>query len=350
MTATRELSPVGTMILLWLLVPRQEAGTTSSLVKALKPLLEHRWSGSAEQGRVIDEELAALESAEQLTQVKKRSVRFVVTDEGKRAGLAALGVTTLPKGGWKAIKKYLLASALALPASAAKSTPKSAVDAEHVGGTILKHHYQLQVGERSTPLQAVDALVWRALGVETEKRLTLKALQEWVLKRELGLEKVPDPEKAAGQLAAKLVGATRAGGAELQLAVIRRWIDGAPVVPQISDVAPPTSTALKPASSAEREPINDDASFAAGVLEAARASKTGRFGEDKVFISHVFRKLVDEGAIADDATAFKDRLISAHRDDHLTLSRADLVGAMSPADVDSSEARYLGATFHFIHV
>lgn len=130
------------------------------------------------------------------------------------------------------------------------------------------------------------------------------------------------------------------------MAAITQWLNGQDVASP-GKAQPGAVLSLNPPKAVP--PLDDDA-FAARVLEAARASKTGRFGERKVFISHVFRALVREGVIADDADAFKERLVSAHRKGLLSLSRADLVEAMEPEDVEASEARYLSASFHFIGI
>ena len=47
---------------------------------------------------------------------------------------------------------------------------------------------------------------------------------------------------------------------------------------------------------------------------------------------------------------FKQRLLRANQAGLLSLSRADLVEAMDPADVRASEISSLGATFHFVRV
>lgn len=141
--------------------------------------------------------------------------------------------------------------------------------------------------------------------------------------------------------------------ARYQSVVLRRWFDGpanAPAVPQENTSPAPVAPALPPPIEPLFELPNDDAGFAKRVLEAARASKTGRFGHDKVFISHVLRQLTDEGARVNDAGEFKERLVSVHRHRLLSLSRADLVEAMDPRDVAASETRYLNATFHFVRV
>ena len=136
--------------------------------------------------------------------------------------------------------------------------------------------------------------------------------------------------------------------ARYQSVVLRRWFDGPVNVPAVphENASPAPIALVKPLTDLPQ----DDAAFAARVRAAARASKTGRFGDDKVFISHVLRQLTDEGASVNDAEKFKDRLVSVHRRELLSLSRADLVEAMDPKDVAASETRYLNATFHFVRV
>jgi hypothetical protein len=81
------------------------------------------------------------------------------------------------------------------------------------------------------------------------------------------------------------------------------------------------------------------------VVRAAHAATSGRFGDEKVFISHVHRALDDRSLSLE---AFKERLVAAQRAGLLELSRADLVGAMPEIDVRASEIDSLGAAFHFI--
>ena len=91
------------------------------------------------------------------------------------------------------------------------------------------------------------------------------------------------------------------------------------------------------------------------MLGAARTAKTGWFGDNKVFISHVWRALGEPNAWAshdgpDLLADFKARLVEAHQARLLSLSRADLVEAMPREDVAASETRYRRATFHFVRV
>jgi hypothetical protein len=93
----------------------------------------------------------------------------------------------------------------------------------------------------------------------------------------------------------------------------------------------------------------DLASFAALVLEAARKSRTGRFGEDRVFIHHAwkqFHKLHRSSGL--DEEGFKQKLLDANRARLLSLVRADLAPLLNRADVEASEIRYLSASFHFL--
>jgi hypothetical protein len=87
------------------------------------------------------------------------------------------------------------------------------------------------------------------------------------------------------------------------------------------------------------------------IKAAARACPTGRYGDNKVFIAHVWRMLrSDPDFAAMGFERFKDFLAAANNARLLDLSRADLVQAMDPDDVRESEVRYLNATFHFIRI
>ena len=117
---------------------------------------------------------------------------------------------------------------------------------------------------------------------------------------------------------------------------------------------PPQPSAQQPrlVETSRAEPVGaefDLPAFAQTVKAAVRDCPTGRFGDNKVFISHVWRRLRDEpGFPAMDLPAFKQRLTEANNARLLTLSRADLVQVMDPTDVRESETRDLNAAFHFV--
>jgi hypothetical protein len=136
---------------------------------------------------------------------------------------------------------------------------------------------------------------------------------------------------------------------DLSAAVIRRWLDE-------PDELAPRAGRSSPQAARRQEPVpsrasaatlaEDPAAFAQRVLAAARATpKAGWFGDNKVFISHVYRQLGDPGQ---NLEAFKERLVRAHRAGLLSLSRADLVEAMDPKDVEESDTHYRSATWNFI--
>ena len=87
------------------------------------------------------------------------------------------------------------------------------------------------------------------------------------------------------------------------------------------------------------------------VQAAAEASTSGRFGDNKVFIVHVWKAVQNDPDFRGmDLLGFKHRLAEANNARLLDLSRADLVQAMDPDDVRLSEVSYLNATFHFIRI
>lgn len=145
---------------------------------------------------------------------------------------------------------------------------------------------------------------------------------------------------------------------------VTRWVNGEPSIPPVASVrsappatissAPPSHVSVPPSIRSSPPSVPSGAAraelegFAKRVIAAARASKTGRYGHNKVFISHVWRGLEGEGE--SDPQAFKERLVAAHREGLLDLSRADLVEAMPAEDVAASEVSYYGATFHFVRM
>jgi len=190
-----------------------------------------------------------------------------------------------------------------------------------------------RVGERS--LKAVqDELCWKQLGVTTDKPFNLANVQSFLLTRVLQSSREVKPGQAMEQLAARQVGARRTDPESLRQAALQSWL------------LPASEPAPQPAKPAATPSAEETLSaFAERVLRAARDSTSGRFGDDRVFISHVWRTLGDPVL---DERAFKQRLVEANQKHLVSLSRADMVELMDPSDVSASEIRYLNATFHFI--
>ncbi len=220
---------------------------------------------------------------------------------------------------------------------------------------------------------ALDALAWNLMGIDSDEKLSVRAVRAALINRALGDGHEADPKKGINKLLAKKVGrVVRArtscerppfatGSTGNRPRRTHRYqpaataTPGAVAEPVSHDRPAPAPEPRKPTPETIRlfptpEPL-DLATFARRVLEAARNSPTGRFGDNKVFISHVWRNLQDDPAFAEMALpTFKQRLAEANNARLLDLSRADLVEAMDPEDVRLSEVPYLGATFHFVRI
>jgi len=348
-----EVSRLGELVLAWLLTREEGKGARSDLSRALKPFTDHRWSASEWNTR-LDETLAALEAAG-LAQRKARN-GLELTSQGRTHAQAWLGVKHLPEGTtWKKLKNtHLLARVLELAPSSGNLARLS--NADGMRAVLVQKHLGVESPGSRSLTQVRDALCWKQLGIETDKPFTLAAVQAVLLARALQASREAEPTQAMRQLAAKSVGARRSDADSLRLSALRSWLvpSSEPLAPAARP-APTTMSAPRNELAAPADPAlfdtaparEDLQTFAARVLEAARASTTGHFGDDKIFISHVWRTVRNQLQGVDEQS-FKNRLVEANRAQLLSLTRADLVEAMDPADVADSETRYLGATFHFI--
>ena len=364
-TTTTALSRLGATILGWLVAQPKGEGNRSELGDALKPLLDPRWS-DAERGRAIDDELKVLERAESIARPRQGALKIIRRD--RIVGPAARGVSAFPKkSDWQGVKKRTLcARALEVDPFPLRDGSKRSNDTDRLRAAIVAHDYRLKIVDAPTLNKVRDAIAWREIGVENGEPFTLVAVRRVLLNRALGaVEPRGDrtvllaDKKVLEHLAARAVGVGPADWNGLPTAVLRRWLTVEALMPRIEPPAvpqmplnpdrPPPVGASLPLPPPLIQP-GDDGAFAARVLAAAQATKTGRFGDDKVFISHVFRRLVSEGAVARDPESFKSRLVSALRQGLLRLSRADMVEAMAAEDVDASETRNGSATFHFVRI
>jgi hypothetical protein len=331
-----QVSRLGELALAWLLTREEGRGARGDLSRALRSFAEHRWS-PGEWNTRLDETLAALEAGGLARRTARKGLEL--TSPGRAHALAWLGMKRLPEGTtWKKLKNtHLLARALELAPSSGNLARLG--NADGMRAVLVQKHLGFEDPGARSLTQVRDALCWKQLGLETDKPFTLAAVQAVLLARVMKSSREAEPTQAMRQLAARSVGARRSDAESLRLAALRSWLV-------------PSSESLTPASGPEPVPPpvpspEELRTFAERVLEAAKASTTGHFGEDKVFISHVWRTLKEQVRGLDEQT-FKNRLVEANRARLLSLSRADLVEAMDAADVAASETRYLGATFHFI--
>jgi hypothetical protein len=251
-----------------------------------------------------------------------------LTDAGRARARAYLGVTELPpKANWRTVKaKYLVPKALGLTAPADAET---CGDAKRLAPLLLKRRLGLPVGTGSGLGAVLEAIACRELGYPDHSKL--KELLPHLLGKAIGSDKPLDVNSAVNVVPRVLLDAPK-GGLEGLRAVALAGLTGV----------------ITRRPMADPEPFDLEA-FAHTVVAVARRSPTGRFGDNKVFINHVWRQVADEPRFTPlGPTGFKDKLVEANRENLLTLSRADLVQVMDPADVRESETAHLNAVFHFI--
>lgn len=286
-----------------------------------------------------------------LAELRSRSLldqRRALTPAGRRALADALGLGKAP--GWNEIRnKRLPALALGLEASS-----DAVAGSERLQATLLATC--LGVEPRRTPAQVLEALLAAELGLPPGK-VTLNRIRDHLIARRTGIEVRGTADKVAARLTTKFVRAPNSKF--LRPALVKCWVADEPLAPSARPIEAEASPAARrnapkspsgpTTSPATARPL-DDGSFAALVTDAARViGPDGRFGQHKVFISAIWRNLAEgldrRGMSIDD---LKARLIEANRAGLLSLARADLVGAMDPAEVKASEILDRGASFHFV--
>lgn len=332
------------LALAWLATRTEKnPGTRNALAKTLHAFVEHRWS-RGEWTERFDSLLTALLD-DKLVEQRGRAA-LALTGPGRQRALKFLRVDS-PKGlTWKRVKQqHLLAKGLGLPNS--KAALGRLADANGVRALLLKRAHQVAGPETPTLAQVEDRLLWRELGVETEEKLTLAALKAHLLGKLLG-QQVSHPKRGLEQLAARAVGASRVDAEVVRLAALREWVLGDAAPAQPKRLPPVRGKAREPSSiPPPAAPHSETETFARHVLAVARALPTGRFGDNKVFISHVWKAVQPEWASRE---AFDAALLGANRARYLSLSRADLVQHMNATDVSESAVQSYGATYHFVVV
>ncbi|AUX35536.1 MULTISPECIES: hypothetical protein [Sorangium] len=312
------LSGLGTYVLGRLFF-KTEGFTPRQIAKTLSFLFRRR-EGQSDPTRLIENELIGFVQIG--LAVRARRASYQITHDGQKAIRAALHLAHNKKVRWLEFKDLIAARIFEEHLSAVKGPRELAVDVPPAEAariaTLLVGAFHLNLGQVPSLPRVLGAVAWSAIGVTTADPFTVEAVMRVLLSRQADAPPQGTLKQAIDLLVRK-ASALGTGARGL-------------LAPQ---------TAPLPA---------DEPAFAARVLEAARASKSGRFGDNKVFISHVVRRLAEDGVAIGDADTFKARLVSAHRRGLLALNRADLVEAMDPADVDASETRYLSTTFHFVRI
>lgn len=252
------------------------------------------------------------------------------TDAGRARALDYLGIKKLPpRTNWGAIKaKYLVPRALGLEVGSPDA--KAAERGDALAARLLRRAKHLPVGTGHTLNAALDALACQVLGFPD--------LCDWKALRAAALGRLIGSEPLDADTALKVVPRAVLDLKQFTTDALRHRV---------------LSEAFAPAVVEHPAPANHDAlplkDFAAITLQAARACPTGRFGDYKVFINHVWERLKAEPRFAPlGLSGFKEKLLEAHRAQHLALARAEQVQKEDPADVQASEIVFYTARFHTI--
>jgi hypothetical protein len=341
------------LVLARLLAAGESSMSLSKLKETLEPLAKRRWSG-ASLSEALGRTLESLEAAGLATR-NKRSWKS--TEAGCNRARNDLGIDgpaqPLP---WTSVKNGLLvARALGLRNRAAAVLDRLKT-ADGLRAALLRGHFDLPIDETPTLKQAKDALGWKLLehgaaaeviarlaGRESFKTDTVLAALVYT---HLKLDTTPDEKGVVDLLLASALGRPVKTAHKLREAVLQRLLDAAAVTASASQPQPVSVPPPAHATTAA-----DLAEFARRAVTAARLSPTGRFGQDRVFISHAWRQFqrTYPGPSMTEAE-FKQRLVEANQARHLSLVRADLAPLLDPMDVLESAVEHLSTTFHLICV
>ena len=292
--------------------------------------------GSTEDGdKDLKEVLEELRSLDMIEEVG--SGKYQITDKGVRAARSYLGAEYFPrKLDWRTVKeKYLLARSLGITISSAKELKKIS-NADNIRSEVIRRGLELDLPELPTPTQTKGSASWLALGVKTKTALTLGTVRTHLINQLVDTSRPLDEDQVFKLLAAKHAGARNSSARSLREAILKNLVKSSDQPDQAVDSAP-------------RQ--NELRMLAREILKVAEKTRTGRHGEDKVFISHVWKHWQSEGSTGfRTIQEFKESLIEAHRAGELTLSEADLPDQLDHSDVRESVTPYLNARFHFIRL
>lgn len=338
---------LGRLILVRLLDTAKTPPTRSKFDKDLKPYLGAALSKSQWQD-VLSRALADLE---QRGLIETRPFRL--TESGRGSAIAFLGMETAPAAKWTMLRdRYLIARALGISPTD-KPALRDVGTSKGLRPAVLVHHYDLPGSPVPSESRVKHLLAWKQLqqahdiDVPPAQDISHNALlRATILRGQKG-----DPVTL---LAAQVTNADSASLRHVREAVIRCWLErsrqSGPAEESVTDRnRHPAGAAERHSEQHETFPATNLIEFAGTVLDLARTSPTGWFGENKVFVSHVWNRFRDAKSTNGVTRADFDRwLVECNRQGLLALSRADLVSAMNPEDVEASEIRLPNSSFHFI--
>jgi hypothetical protein len=296
--STSSTDRIDQLALVWLMVPRKES-RVSGFSEQLKPIAD----GADERKRLANESVARLRGRGML----EPGNLLQLTEAGRRSAAEILGVANIParqkKLEW-AKRVLLLRSMDVVPTVPALSTAGTAAV---FAARIVARRHNVDRKIETDPSKVLNVLARRALGLEG-KPTALTFAEAFSAVFLLGHSPTPLDD----------VGANGHNGPAAGTVLLR-----------LQDC--------------------DLREFAQRVMDAARSAETRRW-HGAVFISQVWSTLQARGELGTTFEKFKRRLIEAHQEKLIELSRADLVEAMPTADVTASETVHSGARFHFVRL
>jgi hypothetical protein len=339
--------------------------TKADAAADLAPLIAHRLS-PAQWRSLLDTQIEGLAA---VGLIVVAGPRVSATEAGVTRVAAFIGLKgSLPRLWAELRDTRLVARTLRLERESAKRL-KALNTPEGLRVAILQRAYHLKLKGVATPSRLRVALAAvaldRAFGNRSKDSLSGKLGLSAKASRLLAAQLSRRPRdygtdaRLVAALAAEQVGAVQADLAALQLALLRRFVEGeapapaapAPnarpavptVRPRLVDTQPPV-----PASAAQRP---DLAGFAREARALAAMDGQGWTGNRKTYISHLWRRIRDERAgWGLSEIEFKCMLAEAHRAGHVALAGADLKDARTIKDVQDSAVVYKNTVFHFIRV
>jgi hypothetical protein len=308
------------LVLARILVASKRPPTVNAVRKDLGKVLGHEPSTETLQDWV-----------DQLRAEGLISEKLTLTEAGRRRALGFLGTEAVPaRTTWASlVPKYFVPRALGVDLSDGSSVKRLARE-EGLAGAMLKRQFGITVTAKESLDSVLEAFVCKKLGYDVA---SLKDLKQQVIGEVLEANDAGIPKKPMAQARALLKANNLS---QLRSKALAEWA---------------LAEHEQPRTALETQNVDsfDLDEFSRTVLAAARHCPSGWFGDNKVFINHLYRHLQSEPAFHGMRLEdFKQRLVQANQGDRLELSRADLVSVMDPSDVRESETFQLGAAYHFL--
>ncbi|HEX4337174.1 MAG TPA: hypothetical protein VH062_14750 [Polyangiaceae bacterium] len=324
------------LLLCRLSFPTKKASSISEVSRRLFPFVDSLVS--AREWRTLLER--TIGAARDAGLVDTKQLRITV--KGQKEVRHVLG-SAPPVKDWRAFKQQRLLRLV---------TDGAAPNGSRAAAMLLGQALGVSPAPKETAV--VDEWLTRKLGLRG-KQVTLGGLRAALVAKELGVPVRQSLVEVVRLAVARQADAPSGSEEHLLNAMVARYVSRVPAPGKGAKRGLETKTRASAGTSkgngASTADLREPADFASRVLAVAHGSAVRRFGPTKTFIGSVWAALrSDRDMDRIGETRFKQLLADAHRRGLLTLSRADLVTAMDPDDVNASEVNHLGATYHFINV